>query len=57
MTVDSVIDLQTKKLKLFMNEYKAFMTTFVVNDDNTFTIVFETLKPINEEKVDRLVRR
>lgn len=40
-----------------MNENKAFMTTYIVNNDNTFTIVFETLKKIDEQKVDRLVRR
>lgn len=57
MDVNSIIDLQTKKLKIFMNENKAFMTTYIVNNDNTFTIVFETLKKIDEQKVDRLVRR
>lgn len=57
MDVNSIIDLQTKKLKIFMNENKAFMTTYIVNNDNTFTIVFETLKKIDDQKIDRLVRR
>lgn len=51
MTIKDTIDMQVRMLSSLMKEKRCIVTSFDIDDEHNFTLVFESLDEVGKEDI------